>query len=64
MAWWWLLVPLGLAVAWWTLADASGYTKGKLTEREAKRQADRLERRREQLRRTDKGPDTRTHTRR
>ena len=25
--WWWTLVPFGLAAAWWTWADLSGYTK-------------------------------------
>lgn len=25
--WWVLLTPFGLAVAWWSWADASGYTK-------------------------------------
>ena len=27
--WWWVLSPFGLAVAWWALADWSGYTKKK-----------------------------------
>jgi small Trp-rich protein len=38
--WWWVLSPLGLAVAWWAWADWSGYTKKKAVQREnEKRQA-------------------------
>ena len=38
--WWVVLLPFGLAVAWWTWADNSGYTKRKAMERdEARRQA-------------------------
>lgn len=43
-SWWWILAPFALAVAWWSWADSSGYTKRKAMEREdAKRQA-RIER--------------------
>jgi len=43
-SWWWVLAPFALAVAWWSWADSSGYTKRKAMEREnAKRQA-RIER--------------------
>ena len=31
--WWVTLVPFGLAVAWWTYADKSGYTKKKAMEK-------------------------------
>lgn len=38
--WWIVLLPFGLAVAWWAWADASGYTKKRAMEREdARRQA-------------------------
>ena len=38
--WWYVLVPFGLAVAWWSWADWSGYTKKKAVQRENdKRQA-------------------------
>ena len=39
-AWYVVLAPFGLAIAWWAWADSSGYTKRKAMEREdAKRQA-------------------------
>lgn len=38
-AWWVVLLPFGLASAWWAWADSTGYTKKKAMEREdAKRQ--------------------------
>lgn len=38
--WWVVLSPFGLAVAWWSWADWSGYTKKKAVEKEnAKKQA-------------------------
>ena len=38
--WWVVLSPFGLAVAWWSWADWSGYTKRKAAEKEnAKKQA-------------------------
>ena len=43
-SWWVVLLPFGLAVAWWSWADASGYTKRKAMEREDKRRDDRRER--------------------
>ena len=47
--WWVVLAPFGLAVAWWTWADWSGYTKKKAVEREnAKRQA-RIDKSKESL---------------
>ena len=44
-AWSWLIVlaPFGLAVAWWSWADASGYTKRKAMELEDKRKQDRID---------------------
>ena len=48
-SWWVVLSPFGLAVAWWTWADWSGYTKKKAVEREnAKRQA-RIDKSKESL---------------
>lgn len=48
-SWWIVLSPFALAVAWWTWADASGYTKRKVVEREnAKKQA-RIDKSKEQL---------------
>jgi small Trp-rich protein len=41
--WWTVLLPFGLAVAWWAWADATGYTKRKAMEREEKRRLDRIE---------------------
>jgi small Trp-rich protein len=48
-SWWIVLSPFALAVAWWTWADASGYTKRKVVEREnAKKQA-RIDKSKEKL---------------
>ena len=49
LPWWQILIPFGLALAWWAWADASGYTKRKVVERENKRRLDRIERQRSQL---------------
>ncbi len=35
LAWWWVLAPFALAVAWWAYADGSGLTK--------RREMDKLE---------------------
>ena len=48
-SWWVALSPFGLAVAWWTWADWSGYTKRKAMEREAARKQARIDKNREQL---------------
>lgn len=42
--WSWVVVlsPFGLAVAWWSWADASGYTKRKAMELENQRKQDRI----------------------
>lgn len=49
--WSWLtvLAPFGLAAAWWTWADASGYTRRKAMERDDRRRQERIERQREAL---------------
>lgn len=43
--WSWLVVlaPFALAVAWWTWADASGYTKRKVMEKENARRKERID---------------------
>jgi len=50
-AWSWYVVlsPFALAVAWWTWADWSGYTKKKAVERENARKQARIDKSREQL---------------
>ncbi len=44
--WWAVLTPFGLAVAWWSWADSSGYTKRKVVERENQRVKERIDRQR------------------
>ena len=50
-AWSWFLVlaPFGLAVIWWTWADASGYTRRKAMEQEEKRRQDRIDKQRQAM---------------
>lgn len=48
-SWWVVLAPFGLAVAWWTFADWSGYTKRKAVERDNLRKKERIDKSREQL---------------
>ena len=43
-SWLWVLSPLVAAVAWWSWADSSGYTKRKAMEREDERRQDRIDR--------------------
>ncbi|HZY18025.1 MAG TPA: TIGR04438 family Trp-rich protein [Ramlibacter sp.] len=47
--WWVVLSPFALAVAWWTWADWSGYTKRKAMERENARKQARINKSREAL---------------
>ena len=47
--WWVVLAPFGLAVAWWTWADLSGYTKRKAVERDNARKQARIDKSREAL---------------
>ena len=49
LSWWIVLIPFVLAVAWWSYADASGYTKRKVIERENERKAERVDRQRSRL---------------
>ncbi len=48
-AWWVVLAPFGLAVAWWAWADWSGYTKKKAVEKENARKQTRIDKSREAL---------------
>lgn len=48
-SWWVVLIPFGLAMAWWAWADASGYTKRKVVERENERRQARIDRQRSQM---------------
>jgi small Trp-rich protein len=47
--WWVVLSPFALAVAWWSWADYTGYTKKKAVEKENKRKQARIDKSREQL---------------
>ena len=47
--WWVVLSPFGLAVAWWTWADNSGYTKRKAMERENLRRQARIDKHRSDI---------------
>lgn len=49
LSWWIVLIPFPLAMAWWAWADASGYTKRKVIERENIRKEERIDRQRSQL---------------
>lgn len=40
-SWWLVLSPFAAAVAWWSWADNTGYTKRKAMERDIKRRDDR-----------------------
>ena len=48
-SWWVVLAPFALAVAWWTWADWSGYTKKKAVERENAKKKARLDKQKESL---------------
>ena len=47
--WWVVLAPFGLAVAWWSWADATGYTKRKAMEAEDAKRKARIERNRDAM---------------
>ena len=48
-SWWVVMLPFGLAIAWWAWADSTGYTKKKVIERENARKQERLDRTRDAL---------------
>jgi small Trp-rich protein len=47
--WWYVLSPFALAVAWWSWADWSGYTKRKAVERENARKQARIDKSKQAL---------------
>jgi small Trp-rich protein len=49
LSWWIVLIPFALAAVWWAWADASGYTKRKVVEKENARRQDRIDRQRSNL---------------
>ena len=49
LSWWWVLSPFALAVAWWSWADSSGYSKKRAMEKEIKRKNDRINANRENM---------------
>ena len=48
-SWWIIFVPFLGAVLWWAWADASGYTKKKVMEKENARRQERIDRNKEAL---------------
>ncbi len=42
--WWIVFIPFGMAMAWWAWADATGYSKKKVMEKESQRRKERIER--------------------
>ena len=49
LSWLWVLSPFAMAMAWWSWADASGYTQKRAMERELARKNARIARNREQI---------------
>ena len=49
LSWWIVLIPFALAAAWWAYADASGYTKRRVIERENRRRQERIDRKHSRL---------------
>ncbi|MEI8158166.1 MAG: TIGR04438 family Trp-rich protein [Burkholderiales bacterium] len=47
--WWIVLAPFALAIAWWSWADATGYTKRKAMEGEDAKRKERIERNRDAM---------------
>jgi small Trp-rich protein len=47
--WWVVFIPFGLAVAWWAWADATGYSKKKVMEKENQRRKERIDRNKEAM---------------
>ena len=47
--WWWILLPYGLTAAWWTWADASGYTKRREIDKIEQRKQDRVNKQKEAM---------------
>lgn len=49
LSWWIVLMPFALAMAWWSWADASGYTSRKAMEADQRRKQARIDWQRSQL---------------
>ncbi len=49
LSWWIVLTPFGLAAAWWSYADWSGYTKRRVIEKENRRKQERIDRKQSRL---------------
>lgn len=49
LSWWTTLIPFGLAVAWWSFADNSGYTKRREMDKMEKRKQHRIDKQRTAL---------------
>lgn len=47
--WWMVLSPFGLAVVWWWWADATGYTKRKVMQKEDQRKQARIDKNRDAM---------------
>ena len=48
-SWWIVLSPFAIAMAWWAWADATGYTKRKVMEKENLRKKERIEKSKEAM---------------
>lgn len=48
-SWWQVLLPYGLASAWWAWADSTGYTKKKAMEREDAKRKERIDKNKDAL---------------
>jgi len=49
MTWWWVLVPLGLAMAWWTWSDMSGRSRRLAMEKMEDKRQERIKRHKQAL---------------
>ncbi len=47
--WWMVLSPFGMAIAWWTIIDMTGYAKHKAEKEEEARKKERIRRSREAM---------------
>jgi len=54
-SWWLVLAPFAAAVAWWSWADSTGYTKRKAMEREDARRQARVDKNKEAIGTLHKG---------
>ncbi len=54
-SWWLVLAPFAAAVAWWSWADSTGYTKRKAMERDDARRQARVDKNKEAIGTLNKG---------